>query len=118
MLVLEEKELVCVEVKREGKKWRDRKGVGGLRKNRGKMSVAGKKKKKCGFASVCLHAHLCAWRADVLRSKIEIEGERGKARLLHAGRDDAKSADCYKSVTAGPLQTIPSPGNADQSGFK
>lgn len=90
----------------------------GSEKKQGENECGRKEKKMCGFASVCLHAHLCAWRADVLRSKIEIEGERGKARLLHAGRDDAKSADCYKSVTAGPLQTIPSPGNADQSGFK
>lgn len=105
---------------KEGKKWRDRKGVGGLRKNRGKMSVAGRGEKNvwiCKRVFACVFVRAAA-EPDVLRSKIEIEGERGKARLLHAGRDDAKSADCYKSVTAGPLQTIPSPGNADQSGFK
>lgn len=94
----------------------------GQKRSRGSEKKQGEnecgRKEMCGFSSVCLHAYLCMRRADVRRSKIEIEGERGKARLLHAGRDDAKSADCYKSVTAGLLQTIPSPGNADQSGFK
>lgn len=100
MLVLEEKELVCVEVKGK-KKRRDRKRVGGLRKT-GRKWVWEKRVdlRACVCMRICAHGH-------VRQSKIEIEGEKGKARLLHAGRDDAKSADCYKSVTAGPCRQSP-----------
>lgn len=35
------------------------------------------------------------------------EEKEGKARLLLAERDDAKSAGCYKSVTTGPRRQSP-----------
>lgn len=55
----------------------------------------------------CVCMDICA-HVRVRLSKIK-KGEReiGKARLLHAERDDAKSAGCYKSVTTGPRRQSP-----------
>lgn len=84
------------------KKTEGQKKSRGSKKNRRKMSVTEKRVdlRACVCMRICAHGH-------VRQSKIEIEGEKGKARLLHAGRDDAKSADCYKSVTAGPCRQSP-----------
>lgn len=92
MLVLEEKELARVEVKR--------KMEGGRLTKPGRECVRGKNVWICRrvLARVVVHVS-------------ERERERGKARPLHA-------ATSYKRCNHRPEQTIPSPGNTDQSGFK
>lgn len=54
---------------------------------------------KCVFA--CIFVHMPVWD----RAKQRKKAEDGKARLLHAGRDDAKSTG--KSVTTGPSRQSP-----------
>lgn len=57
----------------------------------------------CGFASVCLHAYLCAYPHEIEK---DIERRERKAKQ-NAGRDDAKSTGWYKSVTTGPSRQSP-----------
>lgn len=104
MLVLEEKELVCVEVKR--------KMEGGRLTKPGRECVAQKNVWIChrALARVIVHVSECEREKE--------GGGKGRARLLHAARGEAKSASPYKQCNHRPEQTIPSPGNTDQSGFK
>lgn len=82
------------------RKWREKKSKrgrgGGLSEYRVCIWIC-----RCVFA--CIFVHMPIWD----RAKQRKEGEKGKARLLHAGRDDAKSAGWYKSVTTGPSRQSP-----------
>lgn len=103
MLVLEERELVSVEVK--GKMERERKREGGLRKTGGECVW---QKNVCMWIlQTCVCIHICAHGRVRDKEKNWKKREKGKARLLHAGWDDAKSAGWYKSVTTGPSRQSP-----------
>lgn len=102
MLVLEERELVSVEVK--GKMEREKKSRGGW--ERQEENVSDRKNVCmwiCERVFACIFVHMPVWDWAKQRKK----GEKGKARFLHAGRNDAKSTGWYKSVTTRPSRQSP-----------
>lgn len=99
MLVLEEKELACVEVK-------------------GKME--GGRLTKPGRERVRGSAVWIRGRARVRAGRRKGGGgeEKEARRDRYPARGEARSASRHKQRNRGPEQTIPSPGNTDQSGFR